>query len=302
VLRARDKSFLVLFFKKELLCFLALLALGACGGDEPPPDENYAPLHYEFLRQLRLNVGSVDVVDHSAPPGPGDVSAQDPVSPDQVFNQLARDRLVAAGTAGRAVFTVDAATITQGDGGALNGVLAGHLAVFSDAGQQVADAEARVSRQHVPGSEPENLRNNLYDMTRQMMDDMNVELEFQIRRSMRSWLVSNTAVPAPVTAGPLAPATPAVPVPAAPEPAAPPANASPYESTPLQMSPPPGFLQPPATVAPPAQAVPPTQVYPPADAYPPSDQPPAPDQPAAPEQPPRYQPPSSQPPTTGEPI
>jgi hypothetical protein len=108
----------------------------------------------------------------------------------------------------------------------------------------MAYAEARVSRQHVPGSEPENLRNNLYDMTRQMMDDMNVELEYQIRRSMRSWLVSNTAVPAPVIAVPLAPATPAAPPP---EQAAPPVYQSPDQSPPIQMSPPPGFLQPPTS-------------------------------------------------------
>ncbi len=224
-----------------LACFLALTA---CGGDEAPPAENYTPLHYEYLRVLRLNVASIDVIDHSAAPGPGDVTAQDPVSPDQVFSQMARDRLFAAGTTGRAVFTVEAANIAQGDGGALNGVLAGHLAVFNDAGTQMAYAEARVSRQHVPGSEPENLRNNLYDMTRQMMDDMNVELEYQIRRSMRSWLVSNTAVPAPVIAVPLAPATPAAPPP---EQAAPPVYQSPDPSPPIQMSPPPGFLQPPTS-------------------------------------------------------
>ncbi len=289
-----DKSFLVLFFKKELLAFLLCgLALTACGGDEPPPSENYTNLHYEYLRQLRLNVASVEVVDRIAPSGAGDVTAQDPVSPDQVLGQMARDRLFAAGTAGRAVFTVDAANITQGEGGALNGVLAGHLAVFNDAGQQMAYAEARVSRQHVPGSEPENLRNNLYDMTRQMMNDMNVELEFQIRRSMRSWLVSNTAVPAPVTAVPLTPATPtapAAPVPSAPVQAPPPADQSPDQTPPIQMSPPPGFLQPPTSAAPPAQTVPPS------DAYPPPDQPAAPDQPATPEQPPL------QSPAPGDPI
>jgi len=231
---------------------LGLFALAACGGDETPPDENYAPLHYEFLKQLRLNVASVDVVD--LPAGAQDVTAQDPVSPGQVLAQMARDRLFAAGTTGRAVFTVDAATITQGDGGALNGELAAHLAIFNDAGQQVAYAEARVTRQHVPGSDPENLRNNLYDMTRQLMGDMNVELEFQIRRSMRSWLVTNTAVPAPVIATPLAPVTPPTPPlpspdtnPPPPEPMEPPSDQAP----PMQMSPPPGFLQPPVSQNPP---------------------------------------------------
>ena len=37
----------------------------------------------------------------------------------------------------------------------------------------------------------------LYDMTRAMMDDMNVEFEFQARRALRDWLQSAEAAPAP---------------------------------------------------------------------------------------------------------
>jgi hypothetical protein len=105
-----------------------------------------------------------------------------------------------------------------------------------------------------------------------MMDDMNVELEFQIRRTLGAFLVANTAVPAPVTAVPLAPP---VPPPAAPtdmppgttpdmapgmtshDATTPPAGMSPPtqypedgSAPPVQMSPPPGFLQPPAGAPP----------------------------------------------------
>jgi hypothetical protein len=239
------------------LVLVCLVALAGCGGDDAPPDEAFPPLHYEFLKQLRLNVGSVAVQVNVPPPAPDDVTAQDPAPPGEVLAQMARDRLFAAGTIGHAVFTVDLADINQTGNGTLNGELAGHLQVLNDAGQQMAFAEARVSRQHVPGSDPENLHNNLYDMTRQMMDAMNVELEYQIRRSMRSWLVTNTAVPAPVIAEPLAPAAPVTPPVPAPETGTtippypmPNQSESPDMSPPMQMSPPPGYLQPPGATPP----------------------------------------------------
>jgi hypothetical protein len=226
------------------LGLVCLLALAGCGGDEPPPAETYMPLHYEYLKQLRLNVGTVDVEDRSIQLGPADITSQDPVQPAQVLAQMGRDRLFAAGTTGRAVFTIDNASISQAENGTLDGVMAAHLEVLTDSGARAAYAEARVSRQHVPGSAPENLRNNLYDMTRQMMDDMNVELEFQVRKSLRDWLVTNTAVPAPVVATPLSPAAPApTPVPTPADTIAPPPSDD--APAPQQMSPPPHYLQPP---------------------------------------------------------
>jgi hypothetical protein len=234
-----------------LVGVLALpLAIAGCGGDEPPP-ENFAPLHYEYLRQLRLNVGSIEVQDHSAPAGDGDVSSQAPMAPAQALVQMAHDRLFAAGLTGQAVFTIDQASIVRGPDGTLNGQMAVHLDVFTTGGTRAGYAEARVARQHVPGSDEENLRSVLYDMTKQMMADMNVELEYQLRRSMAAWLVAGSDVPAPVTAAPLeSPAPPPNPdtsipgVDMSPAPGPPPDLAPP----PQQMSPPPGFLQlPPGT-------------------------------------------------------
>ena len=224
------------------------LAIGGCGGDEPPP-ASFAPLHYEYLRQLRLNVGSIDVQDHSTPAGDGDVSSQAPTPPAQALVQMAHDRLFPAGLTGQAVFVIDQASIVRGSDGALNGQLAVHLDVLTADGARAGYAEARVARQHVPGSEEEELRSVLYDMTKQMMSDMNVELEFQIRRSMSNWLVSGNVVPAPVTAAPLQapapppnsePAIPGVDLSPAPGPSPEPA---PDQVPPQQMSPPPGFLQ-----------------------------------------------------------
>ena len=37
----------------------------------------------------------------------------------------------------------------------------------------------------------------LYELTREMMDDMNVEFEFQVRRALKDWLQEADTVPEP---------------------------------------------------------------------------------------------------------
>jgi hypothetical protein len=87
-------------------------------------------------------------------------------------------------------------------------------------------------------------------MTRKMADAMNVELEYQLKRSMGDFLAPASVVPPPVTAAPLTPGgAPPNPAPgfAPPLPpvGAPPASEGPADAPPEtpQMSPPPGFLQ-----------------------------------------------------------
>jgi hypothetical protein len=170
---------------------------------------------------------------------------------------MAHDRLFAAGTAGSAVFTVDQASIVREPNGTLDGHLAVHLDLTDARGLRSGFAEAQVSRQHVPGSDPDNGSALLYNMTRHMMDDMNVELEYQVKRTLRPFLVTAGDTPAPVVAQPLPPTASPPPVPA--PPALPPADPGdsvptqptpdagvlPDQAPPREMSPPPGFLQPP---------------------------------------------------------
>ncbi len=235
-----------------IICLALPLGLAACGGDEPPPTEAYTQLHYEYLPKLRLNVGTVTVDDRAHPIGPNDLAAQSPAIPALALEQMAHDRLFAAATAGVANFVVDQASIVRQPNGTLSGVLAVHLDIITPTGASAGYASAEVERQHIPGSDPENLQNNLYDLTKQMMDAMNVEFEFQLKKTLSSWLVTGAAVPAPVVAQPLDQAPPPVPPPAA---SAPPSDAPAPETppdayqdpmappAPQQMSPPPGYLQ-----------------------------------------------------------
>ncbi len=226
---------------------LPLLAAG-CGGERPPPPRVFSPPNYAYLTKIQLNVGAIEVEDHSVPGGTDaagavDVSAQSPTPPSVALTEMAHDRLFADGTSGKAVFVIDQANIMRDPNGTLNGVMAVHLDLLTARGTRGGYAEARVAKQYVPGSEPADFRGTLYDLTNQMMSDMNVEFEFQIRRSLKDWLVSTANVPAPVAAQPLSP--PAPETPALPSFIPPPQPASP---PPPRMSPPPGFLQ-----APPSQ-------------------------------------------------
>ena len=165
---------------------LAPLAVAACAEDEPA--RSFAPLRYDYLTPLRLGVGAVEIGD--APP-PGPLDGVNPSPPGPALRQMAQDRLAAGGSAGRAVFTIDAAQIARG-GGALEGVMAVHLEVFGADGVRAGVAEARVSRRSTGMG-----RGALYDMTRQMLADMNVEFEFQLRRTLGAWLQDVSTAPAP---------------------------------------------------------------------------------------------------------
>jgi len=172
------------------LVLLFPLWLGACSG-EPPRRQDFPALRYDYLTKLGLNVASIEI---SPPPPPGPLDALDPAPPAQALVQMAQDRLAAGGSLGRAVFVVDQATIVRIPDG-LEGTLAVHLDVLTSEGTRAGFAEARVSRRAVGiGAD---LRGALYDITRQMMDDMNVEFEFQVRRSLRDWLQQATTAPPP---------------------------------------------------------------------------------------------------------
>jgi hypothetical protein len=273
------------------------LLLAACGGREQPAP-SFAPLDFSYLPKLRLNVATMTVEDHAAQgAGQNDLGPTAPVPPDQALQHMARDRLVAAGNSGSGVFTIDQASITGTGGGALDGHIAVHLDILTANGGHAGYAEAHVSRQFVPGTAApdDGTRAELDDLTRQMMQDMNVELEYQVRRSLREWLVDASGAPVagsveqqtlappgasgatattpgtgtsvgatPLGATRLAPAAAPVsglptsgPVNLAPQPAAP-GTALPEggSAPPVQeRSPPPNFLQPPSATSP---ASPPT--------------------------------------------
>ena len=250
------------------------LLLFACAPEReasaPAPRGGFAPLRYDYLPPVRLNVERLRLDEAFAPPsGPGEVGPLAPVGVAGTLFLMARDRLKAVGVGGAATFSIQTASITRA-GNALNGILAVRLDVRDSDNVNRGFVEARVTGTRGMGGQ--DTRAALYDLLKSMMDDMNVELEYQIRRELRDWLADAPAAPvrrdpAGNTSQPKrAPAKPASSArPPAPQPEAPPS----VPSTP-EASPPPEPTEPatvPPTVSPlfpaPDAASPPFQAAPP---------------------------------------
>ncbi|ETC97809.1 hypothetical protein P792_12565 [Asaia sp. SF2.1] len=166
---------------------------------------------------MHLNVAHIEVVD-SAPSGstPGDISAKAPTPPQQALEQMARDRLIASGSEGNGTFTITKASILHAPGGTLLGELEAHVDLSAPSGGRAGYALAHITRSLNPGDKDPESRAVLYDLTTQMMQDMNVELEFQIKKSLHDWLVDASGAPLPgaITQQDIGPGT-ALPAPAA---------------------------------------------------------------------------------------
>lgn len=177
--------------------------LAACGGD---PKRTYAPLRYDYLTPLQLNVSSIRIEQRFVPSGvPPDVSRLAPVPPLQALRAMAEDRLKPLGAADLAVFVIlDASLMRRRD--TLSGSFAVELDVYNAPGQRVGYAQASVNSNF--SGDLDDLPSRLYDMTRDMMDRMNIEFEYQLRRSLGSWLLPAGATRVPVQQQPLTTAPP----------------------------------------------------------------------------------------------
>ena len=86
----------------------------------------------------------------------------------------------------------------------MSGNLAVELDIYNTPTTRAAFAQASVSGTFT--GDLDDLPGRLYDMTKSMMDRMNVEFEYQVRRSLGSWLLPAGAAQAPVEQQPLTPA------------------------------------------------------------------------------------------------
>jgi hypothetical protein len=179
------------------------LLLGGCGGGE---ERSYPPLRYDYLTPLGLNVATIRIEQRFVASGVApDVSQYDPAPPLRVLRAMAEDRLQALGSAGQAAFIIqDASLVRHGD--TLSGNLSVELGIYTAPNTRAGYAQASVSGRFT--GDLDDLPARLYDMTKSMMDRMNVEFEYQVRRALAPWLLSAGATPAAVQQQPLTPTSP----------------------------------------------------------------------------------------------
>jgi hypothetical protein len=179
---------------------LVPLVLAGCGTGGPEP-VSFAPLRYNYLPVLKLKVAAITIENEWQPiAGADHLESLSPETPAAALRQMANDRLAAYGTSGKAVFVIEDASLVR-TGSDLNGSFAVRLDVYSGNDTRAGFAEARVSRSEPsPSGEGSALRQALYDLTSRIMQTMNVEFEYQLRKTLGDWLVQGTAAPTPIRA------------------------------------------------------------------------------------------------------
>ncbi len=200
--------------RRSLLKAPLLLPIGlaACGGDPEPVALSPLVSGYRHLTPLRLNVQDIEVADPA--PGAVQISAPAPaLRPDVEMRRMANERLVPVGTEGQGRFIISQARFTRerlSGGGGLTSLFAGEpgerltcqlvcrLEILSPEGRRVAfvEAEARRGRTLPDGASPGARARAAEDVVREAMDQLNVEFEFQLRRTLRAWIQDAVTTPA----------------------------------------------------------------------------------------------------------
>jgi hypothetical protein len=193
---------------KSLVFATALAAcLAACSSSPPPAPQVFAPLTYNYLPPIMLTVATVNLQNDYVPdPAAATLNSENPSPLPDTIMAMAQHRLVANGTPGTATFTLQTASI-EPVGNNYVGNVSVRLDVVSADGRKTGYTVASVSvSQTAPDSDASqnDIQAELYNITKQLMDRLNVQLQYQIQSNMGSWVsyANNAAVPALNSAAP----------------------------------------------------------------------------------------------------
>ncbi|QDH16771.1 hypothetical protein [Swingsia samuiensis] len=180
---------------KYSLALASTILVAACSSGHKA-EENFSPPDYSYLSPIHLNVANINIQDNTSVDS-DNLAPQAPTPPNQALQQMAQQRLIANGTSGSADFIIKKTQYTAIDRHTLSGTMDVQLELTAENNQKKSYIVAHVSHRQETGDYTASSRKALYDMTNQLMQDMNVELEFQINHKLVSWL--NDAAGNPLT-------------------------------------------------------------------------------------------------------
>ncbi|CAI3939944.1 unnamed protein product [Commensalibacter papalotli (ex Botero et al. 2024)] len=178
-----------------LLLVTPIIGLTACSHDDP---KTFAPLTYDYLTPIFLNVSQMDVQNLSQNQQYNrDVTNLSPILPATALQNMANTRFQARGSSGKGVFTINRASLQEQGHNGIYGQMDATLSIYNNNNQKVASVQASVNHTYDIDSSKgaASSKGNLYDATQKLMQDMNVELEFQIRKHLGNWIVDATGTP-----------------------------------------------------------------------------------------------------------
>jgi hypothetical protein len=182
-------------------------ALAGCSTTPPPP--RFPELTYGHLGVMRLDVEKVEIAsDYQAPLKPPNVDHLFPTPPERVMRRWAQDRLAASGTPGRyARFVITDAKVTETNLPRSTGItgaftkdqsqrydlsMSAAIEIREDRGNfrsgyaTASTSRSRTVREDITINDREKL---WFEMLEQAMNELNAELERQIKSNMARFLV-----------------------------------------------------------------------------------------------------------------
>ena len=177
--------------KLRYLTPFAVLMLAACSSSPPPPPQNFPALDYSYLPPIVLKVANLSIVNNYVPsPDAATLIGQDPQAPATALLAMLNHRMAASGAPGSGTITVQDASLNE-ENGTISGAMTVDINLTSPDGRSTGFAEASVSAsQTAPAADapPGTIQAALYGLTKRLMEDMNVQLQYQIQHNLGAWI------------------------------------------------------------------------------------------------------------------
>jgi hypothetical protein len=176
---------------------VAIVVLTAC--ESAPPRPNFPDIHITGGAPIRLAVGGVDIRnDYKASFQPPHVEHLFPIPPAHAMENWARERLVAAGSNARAVFTISDASVVEtelkkkeeGITGAFtkepaqryDATVEATLSIIDERSAPVRTVTVKAFRSQtvLEGITPNEREQAWYDMTKALMNDFDRQMSAEI--------------------------------------------------------------------------------------------------------------------------